>query len=281
MCRLPAIWKCQMKTISLPQSYVMSVNVPATRKTAITKTTRRRQVAGFSLLELLVVLAVITTLATLIFPVLSSSRRQAQEKTCVANLQQISHALSIYTDDYDGVFPLNIDGTVYNQRTATGAHTWSMLLTSYLQGNLFPTCPRREWPIHLNDSGKSLSDFSGYAFNAYLNTKIGGREQYIQDGTKEAIVFYPACTITLLDVRTSIYTALCPDLVRSWEELKIHYGYRIDRKHFDAFVQQTPGAVRHHGGANYAFADGHVKWLKPEQIRTGSKNDGVHPGFGL
>jgi len=25
-------------------------------------------------------------------------------------------------------------------------------------------------------------------------------------------------------------------------------------------------AKRHLGGANYAFADGHVKWLKPEQI---------------
>lgn len=27
---------------------------------------------------------------------------------------------------------------------------------------------------------------------------------------------------------------------------------------------------RHMGGANYAFADGHVKWLKPENIVAGA-----------
>jgi len=52
---------------------------------------------------------------------------------------------------------------------------------------------------------------------------------------------------------------------------------------------QTPSSVRHSGGANYAFVDGHVKWYRPGQIygqcseQGGSLseggNDGVHPDF--
>ncbi|RYZ85441.1 MAG: hypothetical protein EOP04_15945, partial [Proteobacteria bacterium] len=29
---------------------------------------------------------------------------------------------------------------------------------------------------------------------------------------------------------------------------------------------QGKGSIRHSGGANHAFCDGHVKWLRPEQI---------------
>ena len=33
---------------------------------------------------------------------------------------------------------------------------------------------------------------------------------------------------------------------------------------------------RHRGGANYAFADGHVKWLKPALIGTASVKRGAY-----
>jgi prepilin-type processing-associated H-X9-DG protein len=44
----------------------------------------------------------------------------------------------------------------------------------------------------------------------------------------------------------------------------------------------SPGALRHHGGSNYVFADGHVKWHAPDQVWSVFRgNDGQHPSFGL
>ena len=45
-------------------------------------------------------------------------------------------------------------------------------------------------------------------------------------------------------------------------------------------MEQVPGAIRHHGGANYAFADGHTKWMTPSQILVAEHGDGVRPSLG-
>ena len=53
--------------------------------------------------------------------------------------------------------------------------------------------------------------------------------------------------------------------------------------------RQGVSSARHAGGANYAFLDGHVKWLRPEAVQapcgltysTVFGNDGTHPDFRL
>ena len=51
--------------------------------------TRRRAVAaGFTLVELLVVIAIIALLAALLLPALSQARQQARTARCVSNLRQ-------------------------------------------------------------------------------------------------------------------------------------------------------------------------------------------------
>ena len=60
---------------------------------------------GFTLLELTIVISIIAILAAILFPVYSRSRETARRATCASNLQQVSIALNMYAQNYDGRYP--------------------------------------------------------------------------------------------------------------------------------------------------------------------------------
>jgi prepilin-type N-terminal cleavage/methylation domain-containing protein len=55
---------------------------------------------GFTLVELLTVIAIIAVLATLLMTTLSSAKRKAREAVCISNLHQIGLALNLYLEDF-------------------------------------------------------------------------------------------------------------------------------------------------------------------------------------
>src|SRR6266571_7115543 len=61
---------------------------------------------GFTLVELLVVIAVIAILAALLLPALSRAKSSAKSAACKSNLRQQGLALIMYVDDY-GKYPGN------------------------------------------------------------------------------------------------------------------------------------------------------------------------------
>lgn len=61
--------------------------------------------AGFTLIESLVVIAVLALLAALLFPVFSQAREKARQAVCLSNLKQIGAAFSTYVEEWDGDFP--------------------------------------------------------------------------------------------------------------------------------------------------------------------------------
>jgi prepilin-type N-terminal cleavage/methylation domain-containing protein len=54
---------------------------------------------GFTLVELLIVIAVIAILAALVLPALSSAKQSAKRTVCLNNLKQINLGLRMYADD--------------------------------------------------------------------------------------------------------------------------------------------------------------------------------------
>ncbi len=60
---------------------------------------------GFTLTELLVVVAIIAVLAAILMPVLIGARERAWMATCASNLKQIGEAFLLYAPDYDDRLP--------------------------------------------------------------------------------------------------------------------------------------------------------------------------------
>ena len=60
---------------------------------------------GFTLVELLVVIAVIATLAAILAPVYTNAKKSVLRSRCQSNLRQISQAFEAYTSDQAGCYP--------------------------------------------------------------------------------------------------------------------------------------------------------------------------------
>ncbi len=70
--------------------------------------TARRAPQAFTLIELLVVIAIIAILAAILFPVFAQAKSAAKKTTATSNLKQNGLAVSMYTNDNDGVFPQSV-----------------------------------------------------------------------------------------------------------------------------------------------------------------------------
>jgi prepilin-type N-terminal cleavage/methylation domain-containing protein len=73
---------------------------------------------GFSIIELLVVVAIIMILLAMLFPILRSTRWAAHKAACVSNLRQMGLAVSQYAENNHGYFP--------RRETRGNAGIWSM-----------------------------------------------------------------------------------------------------------------------------------------------------------
>lgn len=66
----------------------------------------RTRSRAFTLIELLIVIAIIAILAAILFPVFARARAKATQTSCLSNVRQISLAMLMYTADADNRFPL-------------------------------------------------------------------------------------------------------------------------------------------------------------------------------
>jgi len=65
---------------------------------------RVRLVRAFTMIEIIVVTAIVAALMALLLPVFVSARAAAQESACVSNLKNMSTAYTLYATDYDDTF---------------------------------------------------------------------------------------------------------------------------------------------------------------------------------
>ena len=125
---------------------------------------------GFTLVELLVVMAIITIMAAMLLPVLSKARAAAQQVTCMNNQKQIHYGIDTYREE-NGEFIIPYQ---YINLPGTGCSVASAYWYQYIvyQFNLKGTntilyCPSHKTPGLTYCPGIGNVKFS-YGLNGYV-----------------------------------------------------------------------------------------------------------------
>ena len=214
---------------------------------------------AFTLVELLVALAVIGILIGLLLPAVQKAREAARRTQCANNLKQIGLALHMHCNTYKGNFPRSTHGTMDFERT------WIYTLAPFMENvdsvRICPEDPRGQ--EKLENQGTS------YILNEYIcepGVDAAMNINFLQSTSRTIVVF------TASDSRG---TAITEDHThsRNWFRnptsatwSRIVSDIQPDR--FSGPPKGSLAAMRATGHANYLFADGHVELISAQQIKT-------------
>jgi prepilin-type N-terminal cleavage/methylation domain-containing protein/prepilin-type processing-associated H-X9-DG protein len=85
--------------------------------------------AGFTLVELLVVIAVVGILIALLLPAIQAARESARRTSCTSNMRQLGVALATYHDVF-GVLPAAVAD---DWGGSTQLHSWAVFILPYIE----------------------------------------------------------------------------------------------------------------------------------------------------
>ena len=232
---------------------------------------------GFTLIELLVVIAIIAILAAILFPVFAQAREKARQTSCLSNLRQLSSAMIIYAEDYDGTFAPVI-ARPSRQEKNPYLISWMHLLEPYTHSRGVFICPSsghtsQDWekndditrnygyPPTLRIRGVDYVTAITGPFGEALWEGIGGFYgspigDFLEDTPSygQAQIARPAETILLCD--HGIYDFGGSDIKRN------EWVFPSPRHLKEPNVKAADGHEAPQGILNCLFVDGHVKALK-------------------
>jgi len=208
--------------------------------------------SGFTLIELLVVIAIIAILAAILFPVFAKAREKARQTSCLSNLKQCGLAAMAYATDYDEKMVYYYSYAPYNTRL----FWWGDLLQPYMKNYQLLECPSGSWGYtYARPPGLPNPLICSYALPA-MTTRDDGVATPRISGTSMALIQDATGTILFCDSTTAeIYTGGSLSFTIGGPNGVTDLGTG----------SYSRVAKRHNDGTNFAFCDGHAKWLNRSQ----------------
>jgi prepilin-type N-terminal cleavage/methylation domain-containing protein/prepilin-type processing-associated H-X9-DG protein len=186
---------------------------------------------AFTLIELLIVIAIIALLASILFPVFSRARENARRSSCLSNQKQLVLSALQYAQDYDERLVLvGVNGSPINY--------WFQRLQPYIKNNQILFCPSDTITNSGNNPG---ANNISYCSNFY----------FITDPNNASGV---GPTVSLAAINNVAETVYYAETTNDRAVGSAKWQCRA------AAGSSTPPAAPHLEGGNFAFFDGHTKW---------------------
>ncbi len=208
-----------------------------------------KRILYFTLVELLVVIAVIAILAGLLLPALNAAQRKAHSANCLNNCRQTFLALNAYADDHQEMFPVTHlleDGNFAHIAELPGDPQWfAPLFELYRYRSPYLRCPEDRY---FDDA----ADAQSYMFNAMYT--VGLKRSTIRNASERIILSERGEENDKAIAHQSYPGFSAPDSVRA--------------------VLNTE---RHRGNANYLYLDGHASARRfSDTIGDGTEDRNSH-----
>jgi prepilin-type N-terminal cleavage/methylation domain-containing protein/prepilin-type processing-associated H-X9-DG protein len=233
---------------------------------------------AFTLIELLIVVAIIGILAALLFPVFARARENARRASCQSNLKQIGLACQQYSQDYDEkTVPAQLGNAAYLATATSKAYLWwgswdgstlretEGLLFPYMKSSQIQACPS------FTKSLQKEIGLTGYAYN----------QNYLAPFSSD---FSHTESISLAKIQDAARTVQMADsaaLATDSSFNEIQPPAVTGNTYLSAPSDNYPNfQARHLETGNVLWMDGHVKARKPV-YRTGAVGYGGYPAADL
>ena len=225
------------------------------------------QVGAFTLVEMLVVVAIIGILVSLMMPSLHKAIEESRRISCASQFRQINLAFHSYAGDYGGVLPaISNDASNWPVGPYPWPSQWFMMLGPYAggqwrsgvrpaaRGKSIFTCPSAEAGVN----ARAFDDrvILGIAMSLYLgpaalsfSPPYPSYANLLKDYPKVALITNPSRKILVAD---------------GWRyELGSYWGMTNigDPNDYWCFYR-----IRHNGGYNILFVDGSIKYASEGEV---------------
>jgi prepilin-type N-terminal cleavage/methylation domain-containing protein/prepilin-type processing-associated H-X9-DG protein len=244
---------------------------------------------AFTLVELLVVMAVVALLVCLRLPAFARVRGQTTRAQCAANLKQYDLAVQTYGADNgsylpalpnQGSWPWDMPASISTLLSRYGAQRQQLYCPANPSQNVnglwnfgLPTFRTTGYAMAFPDSASVLADDENSTLNASVRTATGADPAFGPAGT--VYVVKPSQRMLLADVVISLPGQNNPALAASYQWINIPGGYN------------APGWTGHRtshlngalpAGGNLGMLDGHVEWRSFTNMTSHVSQTGI-PNF--
>ncbi|MBN2640621.1 MAG: prepilin-type N-terminal cleavage/methylation domain-containing protein [Victivallales bacterium] len=208
----------------------------------------------FTLVELLVVVAVIAVLAGMLLPSLSRARDVAKSINCISNLSQFGKASAMYIDDFDG-------WAVTGYGNALGRHWYRVFNELYTRKQALYHCPAERY-FAFSPQGVSY----GINILTFGETVSNGKNVIPQKAI--AISRFGRDSRLIMFIDTPPVYAGSSTIRNSSGNPTLWESTTKIAPLFSTSGDWYPAYARHYNNANVLMFDGHAETLSYKVFRT-------------